>query len=149
VKSGRAEESILIERPIEDVFRELTDPEIAPTWLVNVVFMSLDTPGPLRVGARLAAEVRKLLGREIQSTVEVVEYDPPHRYVTRVVAGPVPHEITNTLTEIEGGTRIVRVVEGEPGAFFGLPPERVQEAVRRQVWHGLATLKDVMEGESD
>jgi uncharacterized protein YndB with AHSA1/START domain len=144
----RAEESILIARPIEDVFGQLTDPEIAPTWLVNVVFLSLDTPGPLRVGARLA-EVRKLLGREVESTVEVVEYDPPHRYATRVVAGPVPHEIANTLSEENGWTRIVRVVEGEPGAFFGLPPERVQEAVRRQVWQGLATLKDMMEGEAE
>jgi len=144
----RVEESILVERPAGEVFEYLTDPARVPDWLVNVVFMSLDTPGGLRQGARLT-EVRRLLGREMQNTIEVVEHDPPHRFATRVLTGPVPHEITNTLTEVDGCTRMDRLVVGDPGAFFGIPEERAAGAVRRQIWNGLATLKDILEGRSE
>jgi uncharacterized protein YndB with AHSA1/START domain len=144
----RADASILVERPIEEVFAYLTDLECVPEWQTNVLFLQLDVPGRLRVGARLI-ELRKFLGRKVESVVEVTEYDPPHRYTTRVQSGPIPFEISNVFSEAEGGTRIDAAVEGEPGRFFGLVEWRVVKAVERELWNSLATLKDILEARAD
>jgi len=144
----RAEESIFVERPIEEVFAYLTDLDRVPEWQTNVLFLQLQSPGGLRTGARLV-ELRKFLGRKVESVVEVSEYQPPHRYTIRVQSGPIPFEISNVLSESGGGTRIDAAVEGEPGRFFGLVEWRVVKAVERELWNSLATLKDILESRSD
>jgi len=144
----RAEESIFVERPIEEVFAYLTDLERVPEWQTNVLFLQAQSPGGLRTGAQLV-ELRKFLGRKVESVVEVTEYEPPHRYTIKVQSGPIPFEISNVLSESDGGTRIDAVVEGEPGRFFGLVEWRVVKAVERELWNSLATLKDILEARAD
>jgi hypothetical protein len=144
----RAEESIFVERPIEEVFAYLTDLERVPDWQTNVLFLQLQGSGGLRTGARLV-ELRKFLGRKVESVVEVTEYEPPFRYTIAVQSGPIPFSISNALSEAGGGTRIDAVVEGEPGRFFGLVEWRVVKAVERELWNSLATLKDVLEARDD
>jgi uncharacterized protein YndB with AHSA1/START domain len=143
----RAEESIVVERPVEEVFAYLTDLERVPEWQTNVLFLQLQS-GTLRQGAKLV-ELRKFLGRKVESVVEVTEYEPPHRYTIEVQSGPIPFVISNVLSEVGGGTRIDAVVEGEPGRFFGLVEWRVVKAVERELWNSLATLKDILEAQSD
>jgi uncharacterized protein YndB with AHSA1/START domain len=145
---ARAEASIHVERPAEEVFAYLTDLERVPEWQTNVLFLQLQSPGGLRTGAKLV-ELRKFLGRKVESVVEVTAYEPPYRYTIAAQAGPIPFEISNVLSESEGGTRIDAVVEGEPGRFFGLVEWRVVKAVERELWNSLATLKDILEAETD
>lgn len=144
----RAEESIFVERPIEEVFAYLTDLDRVPESQTNVLFLQSQSPGGLRTGARLV-ELRKFLGRKVESVVEVTEYEPPHRYTIKVQSGPIPFEISNVFSESGGGTRIDAVVEGEPGRFFGLVEWRVVKAVERELWSSLATLKDILEARAD
>lgn len=144
----RAEESIFVERPIEEVFAYLTDLGRVPEWQTNVLFLQLQSGGTLRTGAHLV-ELRKFLGRKIESVVEVTDYTPPHRYTIKVQSGPIPFEISNLLSESGGGTRIDASVEGEPGRFFGLVEWRVVKAVERELWNSLATLKDILESRAD
>lgn len=144
----RAEESIFVEHPIEEVFAYLTDLERVPEWQTNVLFLQLQSPGGLRTGAKLV-ELRKFLGRKVESIVEVTEYEPPHRYTIKVQSGPIPFEISNVFSESGGGTRIDAVVEGEPGRFFGLVEWRVVKAVERELWNSLATLKDILGARAD
>lgn len=144
----RAEESIFVERPIEEVFAYLTDLDRVPEWQTNVLFLQPQSAGGLRAGAQLV-ELRKFLGRKVESVVEVTEYEPPHRYTIKVQSGPIPFEISNVLSESGGGTRIDAVVEGEPGRFFGLVEWRVVKAVERELWNSLATLKDILEARDD
>jgi len=137
-----------VERPVEEVFAYLTDLERVPDWQTNVLFLQLQSSGGLRKGARLV-ELRKFLGRKVESVVEVTEYEPPERYTISVRSGPVPFSISNTLSESGGGTRIDAVVEGEPGRFFGLIEWRVVKAVERELSNSLATLKDILEARAD
>ena len=145
---ARAEQSIFVERPIQEVFAYLTDLDHVPDWQTNVLFLQLDSSGGMRSGARLI-ELRKFLGRKVESVVEVTAYEPPLRYTTRVQSGPIPFEIANVFSESDGGTRIDAVVEGEPGRFFGLIEWRVVKAVERELYNSLATLKDILEARAD
>jgi carbon monoxide dehydrogenase subunit G len=143
----RAEESIFVERPVDEVFAYLTDLERVPEWQTNVLFIQLQS-GSLRPGAKLV-ELRKFLGRKVESVVEVTEYEPPTRYTIKVQSGPIPFEISNVLSDAGSGTRIDAVVDGEPGRFFGLVEWRVVKAVERELWNSLATLKDILEARAE
>jgi carbon monoxide dehydrogenase subunit G len=90
-------------------------------------------------------ETRKFLGRRMESTMEVTEHEPPHRFTVRVGSGPVPFTARNTLSEADGSTRVTTLVEGEPGGFFRLAEPLVARALEREVRNNLATLKDVLE----
>jgi carbon monoxide dehydrogenase subunit G len=143
----RAEQSIVVERPIEEVFAYLTDLDRVPDWQSNVLFLQLQS-GSMRTGAKLV-ELRKFLGRKVESVVEVSAYEPPYRYTITVQSGPIPFAISNVLSDTAEGTRIDAVVEGEPGRFFGLVEWRVVKAVERELWNSLATLKDILESRAD
>jgi uncharacterized protein YndB with AHSA1/START domain len=142
------EETIVVERPIEEVFAYFTDPARIPEWQSSALEAHLDGEGPMRAGSRVL-EKRKFLGRQMESTMEVLEYEPPHRFRIKASSGPVPFEVTNTLNAAEGGTRINAVLEGEPGGFFRLAEPLVARAVARELRNNLETLKDVLEARKD
>ncbi len=140
----RVEDSIVVARPIEDVFDYLTDPETLPEWQGSALEARVEGEGPMRAGSRVL-ERRKFLGRRLESTMEVVEYELPRRFAIKVGSGPVPFTATNSLSEADGGTRIEAVIEGEPGGFFRLAEPLVVRALGREMRNNLATLKDVLE----
>jgi uncharacterized protein YndB with AHSA1/START domain len=138
----RVEHSALIDRPVEEVFAYATDPGHVPEWQSSALEASLD--GPVREGAT-GREVRKFLGRRIESTLRIETYEPPRRFVLQVTSGPVPFRAEQT-TEPEGeGTRISTLVEGGPGGFFKLAEPLVERAVKRELEANTATLKDILE----
>jgi uncharacterized protein YndB with AHSA1/START domain len=141
----RAEESVVVGRPIEEVFAYLTDPSKVPEWQSSALEARLETEGPMRAGSR-AVETRKFLGRKLESKMDVLEYEPPKLFTIKVASGPVPFQVTNTLSETGAGTRVDAVIEGEPGGFFRLAEPLVVRAVQRELRGNLETLKDVLEG---
>jgi uncharacterized protein YndB with AHSA1/START domain len=142
------EETVVVERPIEQVFAYVTDPARIPEWQSSALEAHLDGEGPMRAGSTVL-EKRKFLGRRLESTMEVLEYEPPHRFRIKASSGPVPFDVTNTFSTAEGGTRISAVVEGEPGGFFRLAEPLVARAVARELRNNLETLKDVLEAPTD
>jgi uncharacterized protein YndB with AHSA1/START domain len=140
----RAEESVVVQRPIDEVFAYFTDPATLPEWQASALEAQLEGEGPMRAGSR-AVETRKFLGRRMESTMEVLEYEPPRRFTIKTSAGPVPFQVTSDLSEEDGGTLVRSVVEGEPGGFFRLAEPLVVRAVERELRNNLATLKDVLE----
>ena len=52
--------TIRIERSVEDVFRVLTTPELTPLWSESAIEEHVTTPGPVGVGSRRRATVRRL-----------------------------------------------------------------------------------------
>jgi uncharacterized protein YndB with AHSA1/START domain len=138
------EDTIVVERPIEEVFAYFTDPARIPEWQSSALEAHLDGEGPMRAGSTVR-EKRKFLGRRMESTMEVLEYEPPRRFKIKASSGPVPFEVTNTLSAAGGATRIDAVLEGEPGGFFRLAEPLVARAVARELRNNLETLKDVLE----
>ena len=74
------EQSVLIRRPLDEVFALASDPEKDPNW--TAVVEHVDATEPLGVGVRLIQRVH-LLGRRAHVPVEVLEYVPPVRVVLR------------------------------------------------------------------
>ena len=139
----RFEFSVDINRPPSEVFAYLTDPAHLPEWQSSA--LEAHWEGEKGVGGRIK-EVRKFLGRRMESELEVTEYEPANRFDLRVLSGPVPFSVHHTLESRDGGTRLRFVGEGDPGGFFKLAEPIVARTAERQFKSDFETLKDVLEG---
>ena len=144
----RAEESVEIDRPVEEVFAYAADPEHFPEWSGIIIEVHKEEPqGPIAQGDRFTT-VSKFLGRRFETPFAVTARESNRLHSHRSTGGPLPQEYTSTFEETAGGgTRMTQVVEGEPGGFFRLAGPLLERAVKRQFRADLGTLKDFLEAQ--
>ena len=65
--------SVVINRPIEEVFSFMSNLENNPQWVSGVLETKLTSPGPMAAGST-GTDMRQFLGRRIESTWEVTEH---------------------------------------------------------------------------
>jgi uncharacterized protein YndB with AHSA1/START domain len=138
----RIELNVEIERSPEDVFELLSDIDRLPEWQASAV--EAHTEGPLAEGSRVT-EKRRLLGREVDSELEVVAYDPPRRLTLRSIGGPVNFTVDHELLEDGGGTQLTFVSEAEPGAFLRLAEPVLARKAEQQSRQDFDRLKELLE----
>jgi uncharacterized protein YndB with AHSA1/START domain len=138
----RMEHTVVIQRPPSEVFAYLTDVSKLPEWQASAAEASAD--GEVRLGTRVR-EVRTLLGRRGESTLEVSEFEPDRKFSLRVVSGPLPFEVRHTLTEENGGTRLDWVGEADTSRFPRIAVRMVAGAVEAQFKADLERLKSLLE----
>ena len=148
----RVQESVEINRPVEEVFSYTTNPDNFSHWAATVREVSLeDASGggecPIdRKGERFTL-TQQALGRRFEAPFEVIDYEPNRRYVHRGTEGhPVPVTMIFVYEPLSSdGTRFTPCIEAEPGSFFGLVGSVLKRAIRRQLKANLQTLKDTLE----
>ena len=141
----KQEHSVVIDRPIEEVFAFVTNPNNDSLWQAWTLETEQTSEGPLDVGSTLRSTA-KMLGRRIEVTMEVTENDPPHRQCVRITSGPIPATGCYQLEPAEGGsTRFRQTFEGEVGGFFRLAEPVMGRVISRQTEADMATLKDLLE----
>ncbi len=133
----RITHEVEIARPPEEVFAYLADPANMPEWQSGVTEVQKEDERRFR-------EVRRVLGREVASDVEVTALDPPRRFDLAVRSGPLTVEISHTLEAAGDGTRLRVAGEGNAG-FMG---PFVGRKLAKQVERDFAKLKSVLEGRS-
>lgn len=146
----RIEESVIIERPVEELFGFLTAPENDLLWVSAAVERQIESEGPIGVGTRIRF-VDRVAGRRIEWRAEVTEYEPNVRTRIRSISGPMRVQGGKTFEPAQGGTRLTIELEaGSPiGALLGkLSDPFATRMLRRQIRADLARLKSVLEGRS-
>jgi uncharacterized protein YndB with AHSA1/START domain len=138
----RIEKSVLIHKPVEDVFAVITDGSRAHTWQGGLEAVE----GVTDVVGSQFTEVRKFLGREMRSVLEVTAFEPGSKWAAKVVKGPVPYEVTVRLDPQDGGTRLTTSVEGEPTGFFKMAEGMFQNQLGKSIEQDTERLKRLMEG---
>jgi carbon monoxide dehydrogenase subunit G len=104
-----AELTIEIARTPEDVFSYLTDVGNLPAWQTGV------KSATLRNGR--IEESRSLLGKELNTTLEIVEQEEPYLFTLRALDGPVSFTVRHELEQVEDGTRLTVTADGEISGF--------------------------------
>ncbi len=142
------EESVVINRPPEEVFDYVANRETLPEWSSPILEVQKQTQGSLMEEGVRFTTVAKFLGRRFETPFEVSVHEPPRRHTDRSTGGPFPQEYTHIFEEVaEGRTRLTQVSEGEPGGFFRLAGPLLEMAGRRQFRADLETLKDLLEAQ--
>lgn len=135
-----------IARSPEEVFDYVTDPGKLATWQTNTVSAVREDDGAMRVGSRLREVHRAPGGKELESVVEVTEFERGRAFGLRVVEGSLPVDLDVTLEPSEGGTLMRLRGHGEATGAARLAQPLLQRVLKRQFAQQCATLKQVMEG---
>ncbi|MDH3942516.1 MAG: SRPBCC family protein, partial [Anaerolineae bacterium] len=97
----KIEQSIVINRPVEDVFVYVTDNSKTAEWQSGLKESTVVSEGPLAVGS-IIKDIRTLAGMEMDSTVEVTAFERNKKFGLKVQSGPVPFELIQTFEAVEG-----------------------------------------------
>lgn len=143
-----SEEATTINRSPAVVWAYLTVTENVPTFENQVIYLDQMTPGPVGLGTRWRG-AHNVLGRTVEWTTEVVEFEPCRRMVVRSIEGKFAFTVVYTLDPDEaGGTTLMYRIDADPGlgGVFGTLTDRfVGRAFSRTVRTNLAILKELLE----
>jgi uncharacterized membrane protein len=141
----RVEESIEINRPLQEVFDYVSDVGNYPEWMAHALEVLKDTEGPPQQKDRFIVAI-KSVGRRFETPYDRTSYEANRQYADQAVGGPIPDQrLDCTFQEVPGGTRLMRAVEAEPGGLLKLLEPLQKRAAERQLRKDLQTLKDVLE----
>lgn len=141
------EASVVINRPIEEVFAFVTDFKKMPLWMSDLVEAKQTSDSPVGVGTTASA-VANPLGRRIENTQEVTEYEPNRKFAFKSTSGPVASKDNYTFDSVAGGTKITRMAEAEMTGFFRLAKPLATRMLNRQFETNFANLKDLLEAQA-
>jgi hypothetical protein len=82
-----AQHSVIVDRPIDEVFASCSEPTNEFKWRSQV--KEITTEGPAAVGRRVHQAVKGPGGLRIPADIEVAGFEPAARYAFRGVAGPI------------------------------------------------------------
>jgi uncharacterized protein YndB with AHSA1/START domain len=151
MEMARAEASVVINRPVEEVFEFVTNPKNVLLWHSSTLESEQTSEGPMGVGTTVRS-VGQFMGRRMEMTAEVTEYEPNRKIKYKGASGPRSVEASYTFEPVEGGTGISFVGEGETGGFFkrlfGLVDSIFVRMAQRGMETDFANLKDILEAEA-
>jgi uncharacterized membrane protein len=135
------EKSIFINKPVEEVFAYVTDGSKTPSWQEGLEAVE----NPTTVVGSQYTEVRKFIGREMRSVLEITAFEPNARWASRVVKGPVPYDVSAKFAPQEGGTGLTLRIDGEPTGFFKMAEGMVKGQLEKSMEEDLGRLKRILE----
>ena len=144
---ARIEISLVINRPVEEVFAFVSNSENLPRWRSTSLEVQKTSEGSISVGSTFRGRFT-FLGRQFDGNIVVTGYEPNRVYVSRIAEGPFPLETGYTLEPVENRTHVSFVVEGEPGGFFKLAEPLVVSMARRAYDTDLQNLKEMLEAQA-
>ncbi len=137
------EVSVVINRPLGEVFAKLTDLENNERWRSGTIQAEKTSAGDVGVGTTYRM-VNSAFGRRMEGEAEVTEFEPNRRFVTKNRSG-VPIETERIFEPVEGGTRVTFTVKAELAGFFQLAEPLVAGMGKRRLESDVADLKDLLE----
>jgi uncharacterized protein YndB with AHSA1/START domain len=140
------DQSVVIERPLEEVFAFLADPENDAQWTPVVTETRKTSEGPLGVGTRYE-QSGHFLGRNFEMLFEVTEYEPNRKIGQRLITpGPLRTTGSSSVEAVSGGTQVTLTGEAQAGGFFWLLPDRIIAfPAQRIMGVALRNLKELLE----
>jgi uncharacterized protein YndB with AHSA1/START domain len=138
------ETSLHINRPVAEVFEYMNDPTKMLEWNTTLE-EAVPSETPVKVGTRIRTRIRAL-GRKIEGTTEVVEFEPNKRVVLKI-DGPFSWKTIYTYQTEDGGTRLVIALEGEPGGFFKVGEPVLARILKKQLQAQFETAKELLEAQ--
>lgn len=136
------EKSIVIDKPVEAVFAFVTDGSKAPSWQGGLEAVE----GQANKVGEQYTEVRKFMGKEMRSVMEITTFEPNARWAAKVLKGPVPYEVSVQFEPQDGSTRLTTRVNGEPTGFFKVAEGMFKSQLDKSLEEDNNRLKKILEG---
>ena len=136
--------SIIIHRPIEEVFAYVSNLQNGPQWQTGLFEVRRLTQGSLGIGSQFTS-VRKFLGRKLEGGVEIVAYEPNSKTTIKSTSGSVPFEQSFLFEPTAEGTKLTTEIELRTVGFMGLAEPMIAGSLKREMEAAFGDLKDMLE----
>jgi uncharacterized membrane protein len=140
----KVENSVFINKPVEHVFAYTNNLAHSPEWQGSLESIKYQDATP-KVGGKFT-EVRKIMGREMKTTLEITALETNALYSAKTLSGPLPFEVTVTFESVDDGTRMTTKVEGEARGFLKLAESTVTKQLKKSLREDGERLKEILEG---
>lgn len=142
------EDSIVINRPIGEVFAYVSDLTNAPEWQTGLIEVRKTTAEPMGLGARYTF-VRKFLGRRLEASNEFTAYEPNAIVTFKTTSGPMSVEASYLFKSEPAGTHVTCRIEMKPQGFSKLAEPLIAASIRREMSAEFGYLKDLLESRAE
>lgn len=137
--------STMIYKPVRQVFDFVTAPENDFQWQYGTLASVGLSEGASAVGTFFRS-IGHLMGRRVQSTYEVTEYESNRKYSFKSLSGPLHSQTSYTFEIANGSTRINVSIQANVVNFFQVNEGILEKKMKKQLKENLAMLKDLLEG---
>lgn len=139
-----AQRSIVINRPVDEVWAFVTDGANAPKWRSGVLDVSkVSGQG---VGETWKQGVKGPGGRRIDADYEITAWEPGRRMAFKAIAGPVRPTGEYRIAAEDGGTRLSFSLDAELSGLKKLLMGGAVQSTMNAEMGALDRLKAVLEG---
>jgi uncharacterized protein YndB with AHSA1/START domain len=143
---AKYEQSVVINRPVEEVFAFATNPEKEPLWNASMEESEITSEGPIGVGSTVRS-VSRVMGRPAESTWEVTEYEVNVKKAVKSTSGPIPFESAAVFESVEDATKLTFTFQAEVGGIFKLFSPLIVRMGKKGTEKSLANLKQLLEAQ--
>lgn len=137
---------ILIKRPLDEVFGFISNFENNRQWQSGMQEAKFISQPPLRVGSTYS-QVANFLGREINSTFEVIEYEPGYIVKATSTSGSFPITFTRTVEPVDNRILVHAKIQGEAKGFFKISSPILKTLVKKSIESDCRNLKQILESQ--
>ena len=138
------EQSVIINRPVEEVWEFISNIENAPKWDRGVIAARQISEGPLGVGTTLQT-TRLLLGRRRTPNYVVSEYEPNQKIALKAFLGPFQGQVRFAFDSVSGGTRFTQSLEMQSSGWWNLITPLLVRMFTSDGEADLANIKRILE----
>jgi carbon monoxide dehydrogenase subunit G len=138
--------SLVIERPVGEVFGFLSNRENDPKWETQTVEVHKTSQGPIGAGTTWQ-QVTQILGQRLVGQIVFAEYEENRKITTKSQSGSIPVDARMVFQPIETGTRLDVTIQVELGGILGLAEPLVARTLKRQLESSFANLKKLLEAQ--
>lgn len=138
------EHSIVIERPLDEVFDYLTAPWKMPEWQSDVLEASTVGDQPIGPDTKVRVD-RRFMGQTVTLTLETTEFKPNERFSFASESGPISLKGSVAESPHEQGTSVRFTVSGEGSGLMMLAGPFIEQAVRQETIDNALNLKRILE----
>lgn len=135
--------SIVIHRPLEEVFAFLSNLENNLQWRTGMIEARKISEGPIGVGTTYRM-TNNFFGRHLEGEAVVTEYELNRKYSTINKSG-LPIETKRTFEPVEGGTQVTFAVKADIGGFTKLVEPLFASIGKRRLTADAIKVKKIME----
>jgi len=143
----KIEESVMINRPVEDVWKFIADLSNVTKWDRSVSELKLTSAGPIGVGA--TCDVTFQIMGKMTLSERFIEYEPNRKFSFEFTSGPAKGSIVAfSMEAIEGKTRFTSSGDLKYNGFYRLLGPFVTRMLKRSVVDSVGNVKRILESEA-
>lgn len=139
-----AEASIVINRPMTDVFKIVSNLSRAKEWQAGLVESNWTSDRDPGIGTTYQF-VTKFAGSRMELPGEITSWDPPNGLQWKASGGPFPVQGGYRLKQVDNSTRITMFSDSEPKGWMNAMKPILKWMGERTYKQSLAHLKMILE----